>query len=201
MNRHTLVALAGAVALLGGCAPRPEPGTPAWVAWQKEEAAKTAVDDLPSWYIDPPTDKAAIFAAGTATSGDLQLAIDKAVLGAKRSLADRVNSRISGKMKEYLAESGAGDVQHDVEIAITNLITEVNLAGYNVTEKKLVTTGSQYRAYVLLRYPLDVANRTMVTEVKKNDVLEGKLRASKAFQELERDIQAARPDGDLPKAD
>jgi len=202
MNRHALFALAGAAAILGGCSSRPDPGTPAWAAMQREETAKGAVDDLPSWYLTPPDDKAAIYAAGTATSADLQLAVDKAVLGAKRSLADRVNSKISGKIKEYLAESGAGEntqIQHEFELSISNLITEVNLAGYNITEKKVATTGAQYRAYVLLRYPIDSANRTLVDEVKKSDVLEGKLRASKAFQELEKDIQAARPEAAPPE--
>jgi hypothetical protein len=200
MTRLSVCAVLGAATLaLAGCA---QPGTPAWTAQQEQkkeearvEAVKAAVDEAPSWFLSSPVDPNAIYAPGTAVSGDLQFAIDKAVIGAKRSLADRVNSRLSGKMKEFISETGVGEnaqVLSESERVTSNLITEVNVAGYTVTEKKIVPTGNQYRAYVLLQYPLGGANRILVDQVKKNSVLESKLRSSKAFQDLEADIRDAR---------
>jgi hypothetical protein len=204
MNRSAICAVLGALTL-GACA-TPEPGTPAWTAQQEQQkqdtrtaTVKASVDDLPSWYRNPPTDEFSIYAPGTATSSDLQFAEDKAILGAKRALADRINSRLSSKMKEFLSESGAGEntqVMAESERVTSNLITEVNLSGYNITEKKLVPAGTQYRAYVLVQYPLGNANRILVDQVNKNSLLQGKLRASKAFQELEKDIRDARGKGD-----
>ena len=197
--------LAGTCAALAlaNCAPTADPGTPAWTAQQeqlKQEAradqVKQAAAEVPSWYMNPPADDVAIYAPGAATSGDLQLAFDKAVMGAKRALADRVNSRLSSKMKEFLSESGAaedGKVAIESERVTSNLITEVNLSGYDITQKKLVPSGATYRAYVLVRYPLGGANRILVDQIHKNELLESKVRASKAFQDLEKDIQAARP--------
>jgi hypothetical protein len=197
------------VLTLAACS-SPEPGTPAWTAHQEQkkqearvEAVKSSVDDLPSWYTSPPNDEFSIYAAGAATSADLQFAEDKAILGAKRNLADRINSKLSSKMKEFVSESGAGEntqVQAESERVTSNLITEVNVAGYTVTQKKFVPSGQQYRAYVLLQYPLGGANRILVDQVNKNNVLQGKLRASKAFQELEQDIRDARKagQGDAP---
>jgi len=200
MNRSALCAVLGTLTL-AACA-SPQPGTPAWTAQQEQnkqearaDAVKSAVDDLPSWYISQPTDEFSIYAAGTGTSSDLQFAEDKAVLGAKRALADRINSKLSSKMKEFLSESGAGEntqVQAESERVTNNLITEVNLSGYTVTQKKIIPAGQQYRAYVLLQYPLGSANRILVDQVNKNSVLQGKVRASKAFQDLEKDIQDAR---------
>jgi hypothetical protein len=44
----------------------------------------------------------------------------------------------------------------------------------------------------LLQYPLGKANKVLVDQVKKNRVLEGKLRATKVFKDLEEEIKRAR---------
>jgi hypothetical protein len=196
MNRSALYAILGTLTL-AACA-SPQPGTPAYTAQQEQNkqdarvaTVKSSVDDLPSWFTSPPIDEFSIYAPGTATSADLQFAEDKAVLGAKRTLADRINSKLSSKMKEFLSESGAGEntqVQAESERVTSNLITEVNLAGYSVTEKKFFPAGTQYRAYVLLQYPLGNANRILANQINKNTRLQGALKESKAFQELEKDI-------------
>lgn len=200
MKAVNLFALAGALAV-AACA-GPEPGSPAWTAQQEQkkqearaETVKDAVAEIPTWYGNPPDDDVAIYAPGSASSTDLQFAIDKAVIAAKRSLADRLNSRLSAKLKEYLTESGAAEdarMLTETESVTSNLVTEVNLTGYSVTERKMIASGNQYRAYVLVQYPLASANRLLVDQVQKDEQLHGKLRASGAFQELERDIEAAR---------
>lgn len=185
-----------ALTLLAACAP--DPGSPAWTAQQaqKKEEARTAaikgaVDEIPSWYSAVPDDETALYAPGTAASSDLQFALDKAVLAAKRSLADRLNGKISAKIKEFIAESGAAEgtpPTSESERTTTNLISEVALTGYVVKEQKFIPSGGQYRAYVLLQYPLGKANRLLVDQVGKDAALQGKLRASKAFQELEAEL-------------
>jgi hypothetical protein len=200
MTLRIIAAVVG-LAVLAGCA-TPEPGTPAAQAAkeQRREEARTAevrtsVEEAPAWFINPPKDDFSISAPGTATSGDMQLAIDKAVLSAKRSLADTLNGLLSSKMKEFVSESGAAEdpaITRESERVTTNLITETNLAGYSRTQSKVVPQGGQYRAYVLLQYPMGSANRVLVDRVKENRVLEGKLRATKAFQDLEKEIQDAR---------
>ena len=200
MTRLPIIAIIGTLTI-AACA-SPQPGTPAFTALQEQQtqearidAVKSAVDDLPSWFTVPPTDENSIYAPGTATSSDLQFAEDKAILAAKRTLADRITTKLSNKMKEFISESGTGEntqVLADSERVTINLITEVNLSGYLVTEKKYVPTGTQYRVYVLVQYPLGSANRMLVDQVKQNTLLEGKLQASKAYQDLEKDIQDAR---------
>jgi hypothetical protein len=194
------VVLILAGSFLVGCAATP--GTPAAVYEQEEkkeearvEAAKTTVSELPDWYTKLPQDAHAVYAAGTATSPDLQLAMDKGTLNAKRTLADRINGLISSKMKEFVSEVGQGEdtqVITEVERVTTNLITEVNVAGYSQADAKVLSQGNKYRAYVLLQYPIGKANRLLMDQVKKSRVLESKLRASKAFKELEEEIKRAR---------
>lgn len=182
---------------LTGCT-TPAPGTPEAELAAREnrmEAVEKTTDDIPSWFINMPIDSAALFSGGTATSSDLQLAMDKAVLNAKRSLADRINSTLSSKMKEFLSETGSNEdaqVMSEVERITSNLITEVNVSGYSRDKTDVKPTGTQYRAYVLLRYPLGKANQILVDQVKKNGVVEARVRASKAFQELEAEIKSAK---------
>ncbi len=193
--------LIGLIGGMGGCA-TPEPGSPEAVALEQEEkeeakveAVEETVDELPGWFLNLPTDQHSVYAAGTATSPDLQLAMDKAGLNAKRSLADRINSALSSKMKEFVAEVGQGEdteVITEVERVTSNLITEVNVAGYSQADAKIIPQGDKYRAYVLLQYPIGEANRILIDQVKKNQVLDAKLRASKAFKELEEEIDEAR---------
>jgi hypothetical protein len=45
---------------------------------------------------------------------------------------------------------------------------------------------------VLLRYPVGENNRVVADQVKKSAVLDTKIRAAKAFQDLEREIELAK---------
>jgi hypothetical protein len=182
-----LALVLASAALLAGCATPPEPGTPA--------AIQASVDEAPSWFTAPPKDANSLFAPGTASSADMQMAMDKATLSAKRQLADVLKGSLSSRMKDFISESGSDMdpvVTRESERITSNLITETNLAGYSRSQSKLVPQGSVYRAYVLLQYPMGNANRILVDRVKQDKVMESKLRASKAFQELEQEIQASR---------
>jgi len=180
----------------------PKPGTPEAAAKQekdmREQAVKTAISTVvesPKWYTQPPVDPTAIFATGTANSSDLQMSMDRAVLAAKRELANQLNARLSSKMKEFVSEvGGANDAQlnREVEIATQNVVTDVNLAGFKREDSRIISQGSQFRAYVLLRYPLGDANKILLNQVKKNAQIESKVRASKAFQDLEKEIAEAK---------
>lgn len=200
-NKPTFVASAVLLTGLAGCA-GPQPGTPSFVAMQEEDrqkaavkAAEQSVAKAPSWYIQPPVDANSIYAAGTETSLDMQMSMDMAVLSAKRALASQINNRLSSKMKDFAMQVGAGDdvqVTKEIERVTTNVITEVNLAGFTREKSELIPQGKGYRTYVLLRYPLGESNRMIVDQMKKSAVLEAKMRASDAFQELEREIEAAK---------
>ena len=65
------------------------------------------IDDMPKWYTDIPKEDEAVYAVGTAVTPDLQLAVDIAVLSAKTTLADRVDSRIRSQLKTFKSKLGA----------------------------------------------------------------------------------------------
>jgi hypothetical protein len=53
-----------------------------------------------------PKEDDAVYAVGTAVTPDLQFSVDIAVLAAKTTLADRVDSRIRSQMKLFKTKLG-----------------------------------------------------------------------------------------------
>lgn len=198
MKNNLYIVVVAATALLAGCASTPTPGSPEAAAAQEKQATKAvekAVSNIPSWYLTPPVEENAIYAAGVAASGDMQFAMDRAVLSAKTSLASQLNNRVSARIRDFMNEAGvAGDATLTAEAdrVSQNVVTEVNLAGFRRDKSEVMQEGRNYRAYVLLRYPVGDANKIVRDQVRKSNQLESRLRASKAFQDLEKEIEAAR---------
>ena len=200
-NKTAIATSAAILTMLTACV-GPQIGTPGYVAMQEEDrqkaatkAAQESVAKAPSWYVQPPVDANSIYAAATETSSDMQMSMDMAVLSAKRTLAAQIVNRVSSKMKEFAMQVGSNDdnqVTKEIDRVTQLVITEVNLAGFTREKSELIPQGKGYRTYVLLRYPLGESNRMIVDQMKKSAVLDSKLRASKAYQELEKDIEVAR---------
>ena len=153
---------------------------------------------MPKWYTAIPKEDDAVYAVGTAVTPDLQLSVDFAVLSAKTTLADRVDSRIRSQMKLFKTKLGTNDfdatVQNNFEQVTRNLIADADVAGYTVKENVVVQNGTQYRAYVLLEYKNEVANRVIKTRIAKNEFLLEKLRATRAFKELDENVTSLKAD-------
>lgn len=191
----------GMLAVLSACS-GPNPGSPAWqyrvVQEQKEQRADTvhdAVSDLPSWYLKSPQDEYSIYSSGMASSGDAQMAIDKAIMLAKNGIAQKLSSKLSSEMKDYMSDSGRVDnpvTLQKSERTVKEVVAEAELAGYDVTKKELKASGGVFIAYAMVRYPLGDANKILSDKIKSDADLSLHAQASKAFSELEKDIQASR---------
>lgn len=189
------------VLMLAACA-SPKPGTPEFVAVKEVEQQKVAVQavtqtisKVPAWFLQPPVDANAMYTVGTFVGPDLQLSIDVARKFAQGTLADYLGNRISSSLKSFALQTGSGsDVQvvSEIERVIKSLSADVLTAG-NVPEKtEVLQEGLNYRTFVLLRYPLGENNKVIADQVKKSAVLDTKIRAAKAFQDLEREIDLAK---------
>lgn len=158
------------------------------------EKVETQVDLIPDWYLKHPTDNESIYASGTAVTPDLQLAVDIAILNAKTTLADRINGRLSSKTKSFITRIGSNDldaaVAQDIQKVTTNLIADVDVAGYAVEQKEVVQDGPQYRAYVLLEYSDAEANKIIVNRLRKDNMLLDKIKATTAYKDLEESVAA-----------
>ena len=196
------VFLIGSLALLGACSSNktvetltnvpPESIVAKEVYEYKAKAVVDQIDIMPDWFLKPPTKDDAIYSVGTAVSPDLQLTVDIAVLNAKTTLADRINGRVRSQTKTFIAKIGSEEtdtsVLSEVEKATKNIIADVDVAGYKVSESSVVANGTQYRAYVLLEYSDKEANKIIMNRLRKDRMLLSKIRSTKAWKELDESV-------------
>jgi len=189
------VVMLSCVLALGACSNKVPPNS---IMSQQEfeyrsKQVETQISNMPKWYTDIPKEEDAVYAVGTAKTPDLQLAVDIAVLSAKTTLADRVDSRIRSQLKTFKSKLGTTDfdsnVAEEFEQVTKNLIADADVAGYTVKENVIVQNGTQYRAYVLLEYKNEVANKVIMTRLAKNNVLLSKLKATKAWEDLDTAVE------------
>jgi len=147
--------------------------------------------NVPEWYTNSPKkDDKGIYAVGSEYSKDFQFSVDKAMLSAKRELATQFSSYTSSMMKDFAMEAGMANsdvVRSDIERTTKLIAAKVNLVGVQRTNFKIVHDGQGYRTFVQLRYDSEVSNKIMLSEINKNAALYAKFRASKSFNELERE--------------
>ena len=122
----------------------------------------------------------------------MQFSVDLAVLNAKTTLADRINGRVRSQTKSFVAKIGNEDigssVLSEVEKATKNIIADVDVAGYKVSETEIVSNGPKYRAYVLLEYSDKEANKIILNRLRKDRMLLSKIKSTKAWEELDASV-------------
>jgi|TARA_Y100000287_G_scaffold62327_1_gene49100 hypothetical protein len=158
----------------------------------KAQAVVDQIEVMPEWFLKPPTSETAIYSVGTAVTPDLQLTVDIAVLNAKTTLADRINGKVRSQTKSFIAKIGSEatdtSILSEVEKATKNIIADVDVAGYKVSESSVVANGTQYRAYVLLEYSDKEANKIIMNRLRKDRMLLSKIRSTKAWKELDESV-------------
>ena len=193
------VVILGACLALGACSSNkvvetmntipPNSIADAEVYQYKTKAVTEQIEVMPDWFKKMPESDTAIYSTGTAATTDLQLSVDLAVLNAKTTLADRINGRLRSSMKTFIAKIGdeqvGQSVLSEVEKATKNIIADVDVAGYKVSESSIVSNGMKYRAYVLLEYSDKEANKIIMNRLRKDRMLLSKIKATNAWKELD----------------
>ena len=70
-----------------------------------------------------------------------------------------------------------------------SVVADVQLGGYQREKIEVVPNGKTFRAYVRLSYSTADLKRIMTKEIQKTEVLNTKIRRTKAFEELEKEIE------------
>ena len=130
------------------------------------------LNEVPQWFVDANIDKGLIknrdaddfiYGVGSGTSPDLQLAIDKAIMIAKASLADQLQGEMNKRADLYITEvgqEGNKQVATKVEQTIVNIIKNTKVQGYEEWQKAVLETPiGTYRVYVGLKYGVGEANK------------------------------------------
>lgn len=145
----------------------------------------------PDWFVNAQSDPNYLIATNTAASRDLQLAYDKAITGARAEIARQAEVRISAMQKRFDEEVGLSD---DAELLqmftqVTKTVVATTLNGSRVAKKHQARDGNNWRAYVLVEYPIGAANQALMQQLKNNQRLYTKFRASQAFEELDKEVK------------
>ena len=162
---------------------------------EQRKAVETNISKTPDWFLQNDNNPDAIYVTATEGAVDMQLSIDMAMLSAKRLLTQNLGELISSRMTEFATQTNSGDditLSKEIERLTKTLIAEVQLNGYTRDRITVIPNGREYQTYVRLRYPTEELKKMMAKEVKKNNIMATKVRKTKAFEELEKEIEAAR---------
>ena len=162
----------------------------------KTAKVKAATSVIPTWYKTLPKDDNIIYTVGSASSPNLQLAVDMATLNAKYTLADRINGKLDAMMKTFTSKIGSDDIDSsvlsEVEKVSKNVIASVDVAGYNPKEIEVYPSGTQYRAFVLLEYSDEEARKIIINRLRKDQMVYSKLKSTSAWKELENEVESSK---------
>lgn len=152
--------------------------------------------EIPDWYLNPPTSENYIYGKNTATSQDLQLAIDKAKQGARLDIAENLESHIMGLIKQFDEEVGGveeGELLTQFTQVSKNVVDQT-LVGSRENKTKVKEEGKGYRAFVLMELPIGKAREELMKQLtsSENENLYTRFRASQSFQELKEEIESLR---------
>ena len=180
----------------------PKPGTPeAALKIRKDQIKKVekkveeTVNNIPKWCLNPPVSDFALAACGAGESASMNMARNRAILDAKRQLADSIDSEISSRMEDFLKSTGMDtneQVKQASEIVTKNTTTQAKLIGYKQTKTDAFSMNGKYQFYVLIEYPIGKANQALLNQIKKDEVLSTQKDADKAMAELEAEIEKRR---------
>lgn len=170
---------------------------------KQEDLGKTGMlDEVPKWFVEHPNkkkDKNFIYGVGVATSPDLQLAKDKAMMIAKADIADIVAGEMNKKATLYRTEVGAEgqkSVVSESDNTIINIIKNIKITGYEQWKYKMYTTADgDYRVYIGLVLPIGEYNKLHdLIEEEKAIAAQSQINSSElakvAVEDLTNDIEA-----------
>ena len=154
-------------------------------------SARNTVNEAPDWMIEVPLDDNHLMASATATSRDFQVAIDKARTLAKADIARQLGAHVSSLTRQFQEEAGlVADSQLLTEfLSVTKVVVDENLVGARLAQRKLITEGNIYRAYVLMQLPVGDANRALMQHLRASETLFVRLRATQAYSDLENEFR------------
>ena len=161
---------------------------------EEEEKAEVvqSVENIPQWFLIPPDGgKVAAFATATWESSNLQSARKFAENQALESLALTLDSRVTLQINTMIDQVGLNDdetLATEMTSVGNTTVREASTTGYKIEEIDVQTKGTKYVVYILLKLRFSEADNILMKQIKSTDTSEGKLKASKAFQELEEAI-------------
>ena len=162
------------------------------------EASRKTLSNLPIWFMEIPSKDGFRYETSTATSQDIQMAINKASLDASNKLAGQVKSEMNGLIKRAQEETGLGEGSHVIdqfsqtqEQVIATSLQDWKISKKEIQEEKS-TTGRIYRAYVLVEWDEGAAQKRLLAKIQSDEQIYTAIRATELYNEMEIKVEKYR---------
>jgi hypothetical protein len=151
---------------------------------RQEKYVERTIDKAPKWMLETPISNSAVYAAGTSASGDYSFAFQKAKADAYGKICMAAGGTASQRTKVYKTDSADSSSEMS-EMVLRTQCKEVDLTGVEIKERKIISEGNRFRAYVLVALPTGDAN--VLRKAKDQRKLQEQMakRAPEAFKELD----------------
>ena len=182
-----LLILLPVVALVAACssAPKETYDRRAYEIEQKrEQYAERAIDKAPKWMTELPKSNAAVYANGTAVSGDFSMADEKAKTIAFGKICMAAGGEVDKNSRMFRADVGEQSVENS-SIAIRSMCRTVDVTGAEVVEVKRLAEGSRFRSYVLVALPTGTANPMQQRRDQNQARRTAQAQSDAAFREMD----------------
>ncbi len=182
-----LLILLPVVALVAACssAPKETYDRRAYEVEQKrEQYAERAVDKAPKWMTELPKSNTAVYANGTAVSGDFSMADEKAKTIAFGKICMAAGGEVDKNSRVFRSDVGEQSVENS-SIAIRSMCRTVDVTGAEVVEIRRLAEGSRFRSYVLVALPTGAANPMQQRRDQNRAQRAVQAQSDAAFRELD----------------
>jgi hypothetical protein len=182
-----LIIVSSILAALVGCSTTSDPYQKrAEVEQEKREKnAERALDKAPKWMTELPKSTGAVYANGTAVSGDFSMADEKAKTIAFGKICMAAGGEVDKQSRVFISDVGDTTTENS-ETAIRSMCRKVDVTGAEITEIKRITENGRFRSYVLVALPIGDANVLRKTKVQDELYKNTANRATAAFKELDK---------------
>ncbi len=185
------IAILSLVAALAACssAPKDPYERRAWEEQQRREASvNRALDQAPKWMSELPSSGNAVYANGSAVSGDLSMADNKAKMIAYAKICMAAGGRVDQRARTFIQDSGSVTYESS-EMAIRSVCPGVDVTGVETREIKRVSEYGRYRTYVLVALPTGDANLLQQRRDRIRMQEQAVRRGDQLFREMDADKQ------------
>ncbi len=154
-------------------------------------ASKATLKAMPKWFSKPPKDDKYLYAPATATSKDVQIALNKAEAEGRLQLGQQLEVKYSALTRRFAEETGEGagaQLLQEYEQTYKAVVSQV-LVGTKPKDTKFQIDDGVYRAWVLMELPIGAASERLLKQIQAQEQMYARFRASQAFKELNAEVE------------
>jgi hypothetical protein len=155
-------------------------------------ANKATLGAMPGWFKDPPNaNDTWLYAPATATSLDVQIALNKAQAEGRVGLATQLEVKYGALTRRFAEETGLGrgaQLLNEYEQTYKAVVSQV-LIGTFAKEQKFGIDAGTYRAWVLMALPVGEASKRLLDQLRTQEQLYTRIQATKAYKELNEEVE------------